>query len=74
VKVLFYPQQTDLSEYRYQFILRVVAAYGIALLTALLLLDIIGMGLLTDPILAIKRAVIIALPASFAATAVDYIR
>ena len=74
VKVLFYPKQTDLSEYRYQFITRVVAAYAIALLTALLLLDIIGMGLLVDPILAIKRAVIIALPASFAATAVDYIR
>ena len=74
VKVLFYPKQTDLSEYRYQFIMRVVMAYTIALLTALLLLDIIGMGLLADPILAIKRAVIIALPASFAATSVDYIR
>jgi uncharacterized membrane protein len=74
VKALFYPKQTDLSEYRYQFIMRVFAAYAIALLTALLLLDIIGMGFLTDPVLAIKRAVIIALPASFAATAVDYIR
>jgi uncharacterized membrane protein len=74
VKVLFYPKQTDLSEYRYQFITRVVAAYAIALLTALLLLELIGMGLFIDPVLALKRAVIVALPASFAATVVDYIR
>jgi uncharacterized membrane protein len=74
VKVLFYPKQTDLSEYRYQFIKRVIASYTIALLTALLLLDLIGMGLFIDPLLALKRAVIVALPASFAATAVDYIR
>jgi uncharacterized membrane protein len=74
VKALFYPKKTDLSEYRYQFIMRVVTAYTIALLTALLLLELIGMGLFFDPVLALKRAVIVALPASFAATVVDYIR
>jgi uncharacterized membrane protein len=72
VKMLFYPD--NLSEYRFEFFKRVVAGYFIAIAASLLLLALIDKGLIDDPVLALKRAVIIALPASFAATAVDYIR
>jgi uncharacterized membrane protein len=72
VKILFYPG--DLPGYRFEYFKRIVASYSIALLTALLLLELFDKGLIDDPVVALKRAVIIALPASFAATAVDYIR
>ena len=72
VKVLFYGDRW--REFLGEFCKRVLASYGITLIVSLLLLEIIDMGLLADPALAIRRAVIIALPASFAATAVDYIR
>ena len=72
VKMLFY--RDNLAEYPLEFIKRVCAAYGVALLVALLLLTLFDMGPLEDPILALRRAVIIAFPASFAAISVDYIR
>ena len=72
VKMLFY--RDNLSEYPLDFVKRVCAAYGVALLVALLLLTLFDMGPLEDPILALRRAVIIAFPASFAAISVDYIR
>jgi uncharacterized membrane protein len=72
VKMMFY--RDNLSEYRFEFILRVFASYAVALLVALLLLAIIDKGPLDDPLLALRRAVIIAFPACFAAVAVDYIR
>jgi uncharacterized membrane protein len=72
VKMLFY--RDNLAEYWVDFIKRVFTAYGIALLVALMLLGLFDMGLLEDPVLALRRAVIIAFPASFAATAVDFIR
>jgi uncharacterized membrane protein len=58
-------------EYPLEFATRVTVAYLCTLLIALILLSLIGKGPLNDPTLALKRAVIIALPASFAATAVD---
>lgn len=72
IKILFYPG--NLSEYPVEFIKRVCAAYVVALLVSLLLLALFDMGPLDDPVLALRRAVIIAFPASFAATTVDYIR
>jgi uncharacterized membrane protein len=72
VKLLFYPD--NLPDYRYEFFKRVIASYVIALTAALLLLVLFDKGLIDDPALALKRAVIIALPASFAATVVDSIR
>jgi uncharacterized membrane protein len=72
VKMLFY--RNNLSQYRVEFIKRVCAAYAVPLLVALLLLALIDQGPLDDPLLALRRAVIIAFPASFAAIALDYIR
>lgn len=73
VKTLFYAQNL-LKEYRSEFVKRVVVAYTVTLLIALLLLVLIGMGPFDDPLLALKRAVLIAFPGSLAATAVDYIK
>jgi uncharacterized membrane protein len=72
VKMLFY--RDNLAEYPFQFINRVLASYAAALLVALVLLTMFDMGPLQDPMLALRRAVIIAFPASFAAISVDYIR
>jgi len=63
-----------LPEYRYEFIERVIVGYAIALIAALLLLALFDKGLIEDPLLGLKRAVIVALLASFAATVVDCIR
>ena len=49
-----------------------MAAHGLALLVAALLLaGIDRLPLLGDPVLALKRTILVAFPASFAATAVD---
>ena len=54
------------------FILRVLLAYLITLLAVgLMLFAINQLPLLTDPVVAINRMIIVALPASFAATVVD---
>lgn len=57
-----------------QFIFRVLLAYGITLFAVgSILVAIDHLPLITDPIVAIKRMIIVALPASFAATVVDSI-
>ena len=73
VKTLFYAEHL-LKEYRAEFFKRVVVAYTLTLLVAFLLLVLIDKGPLDDPLLALKRAVLIAFPGSLAATAVDYIK
>ncbi len=70
VWMLFYHGQAP--EDRRHFFWRVLAAYGLALLiAALLLAGIDRLTLLSDPVLALKRTILVAFPASFAATAVD---
>lgn len=55
-----------------RFIVRVLAAYLITLLAVgLILFAIDQLPLLTEPVVAIKRMIIVALPASFTATVVD---
>ncbi len=55
-----------------QFIFRVLAAYLVTLVAVgLILFAIDQLPLTTEPIVAIKRMIIVALPASFAATVVD---
>ena len=62
----------ELPEDRQDFTRRVATAYGLTLLiSAALLLGIDRLELTTDPILALKRTILVAFPASFAATAVD---
>ena len=73
VRSLFYPGK-DLHEYRFEFVKRVVASYLTTLAVAMVLLILIDKGPFDDLALALRRAVLIAFPASFAATAVDYIK
>ena len=73
VRSLFYPGK-QLGEYRADFIKRVAVGYVVTLTVAMLLLVLIDKGPLDGYLLALKRAVLIAFPASFAATAVDYIK
>jgi uncharacterized membrane protein len=55
-----------------RFIVRVLAAYFFTLVAvSLILFAIDQLPLLTDPVVAIKRMIIVALPASFTATVVD---
>jgi len=57
-----------------QFIFRVLIAYGITLFAVgSILFAIDHLPLFTDPAVAIKRMIIVALPASFAATVIDSI-
>ena len=57
-----------------RFIFRVLIAYGVTLFAVgSILFAIDQLPLLTDPAVAIKRMIIVALPASFAATVVDSI-
>lgn len=59
-------------EHRRDFLRRVLAAYGLALFVAAMILFAVGrLELLTDPLVGLKRSVLVAFPASFAATAVD---
>ncbi len=54
------------------FVLRVVSTYGVTfLISALLLLGVDRLELFQDPLIALKRTILVAFPASFAATAVD---
>lgn len=73
VRSLFYPGK-NLHEYRFEFVKRVIASYLTTLAVAMLLLILIDKGPFDDLALGLKRAVLIAFPASFAATAVDYIK
>jgi len=57
-----------------RFIFRVLIAYVITLFAVgSILFAIDHLPLITDPIVAIKRMIIVALPASFAATVIDSI-
>ena len=70
VWLLFYHGHAP--EHRRHYLGRVFAAYGLSLLIAAThLAGIDRLELLTDPILAFKRTILVAFPASFAATAVD---
>jgi len=73
VRSLFYPGK-DLHEYRFEFVKRVVVSYLTTLAVAMVLLTLIEKGPFDDLQLALRRAALIAFPASFAATAVDYIK
>lgn len=54
------------------FIRRVLSTYFVTLLIAsLLLIGVDRMELFTDPVVGLKRAILVAFPACFAATAVD---
>ena len=65
-------QQGEPPEDRQDFMRRVLTAYGLTLLiSAALLFGIDRLELTTDPILALKRTILVAFPASFAATGVD---
>ncbi len=73
VRSLFYPGK-QLREYRAEFFKRVIIAYLVTFIVAMVLLILIDKGPLDDFLLAVKRAVIITFPASFSATMVDYIK
>jgi len=54
------------------FFLRVLSTYGLTLvIAALLLFGLDKFPLLTGPLVAVKRTILVAFPASFAATVVD---
>ena len=54
------------------FLQRVLATYGVTfLIGAALLFGVDRLELFTDPLTGLKRAILVAFPASFAATAVD---
>ena len=60
------------AEERQHYLLRVFAAYGIALLiSAAMLLAIDRLPLVDDPVLALKRTVLVAVPVSFGGTTAD---
>jgi uncharacterized membrane protein len=73
VRSLFYPGK-QLHEYRADFVKRVVVAYLVTLAVSILLLILIDKAPLDDLPLVLRRAVLVAFPASFAATAIDYIK
>ena len=67
---LFY--KGNLEGHWRNFLKRVGVVYGLTLLiSALILLAIDKFPILSDPIVAVKRAVLVSLPAAFAATVVD---
>ena len=72
VYTLFY--RGNVKEHAGKFAARVAIAYSVTLVVCLGILMLIDKGPLDDLALALKRAIIIALPASFAATAVDYMK
>jgi uncharacterized membrane protein len=58
-----------------QFLLRVLSTYGLTLvISALILFGVDHLELLTDPWVGVKRTILVAFPASFAATVVDSLR
>lgn len=65
-------QQKSIGPDRKVFIRRVLSTYSITLLiAALLLIGVDRLELFTDPAVGLKRAILVAFPASFAATMVD---
>lgn len=69
---LFYGKH--LPDYPKEFVTRCVSAYRVTFLVSLLLLALFDKAPLDDLGLAFKRAVLVAFPASFAATAVDFMK
>jgi len=64
--------QANIIKRRRAFLLRVLAAYLLTLLVVgIVLLALNKLPLLTDPILALKRIILIAMPASMGAIIVD---
>jgi hypothetical protein len=54
------------------FVIRVVTTYGLTLLICALMLFRLGqLDLFNEPLIGLKRTIIVAFPASFAATAFD---
>ncbi len=72
VQTLFYPE--GIRGHRQDFTLRVVLGYTMTFLVAMGLLILIDKGPLDGALLAVKRAILIAFPASFAAASVDYLK
>ena len=57
---------------RYRFVVRVLNTYGLTFVVCALMLSGLGqLDLFAEPITGLKRIIIVAFPASFAATAVD---
>ncbi len=72
VYYLFY--EGSLEGHWREFLKRVVTVYVLTLvISSLILLAIDKWPLLSDPILAMKRAVLVSCPASFAATVLDHL-
>ncbi|MGB5226176.1 MAG: DUF2391 family protein [Arenicellales bacterium] len=66
---------SDLHSHRVEIFLRVISVYCVTLIVAALILGLFSQfPLLTEPAVAMKRMVIVALPASFCATVVDSLR
>ncbi|UAL45278.1 DUF2391 family protein [Shewanella inventionis] len=64
--------QANITKRRRAFLLRVVAAYLLTLLVVgIVLLALDKLPLITEPILALKRIILIAMPASMGAIIVD---
>ncbi|MEH6735461.1 DUF2391 family protein [Shewanella sp.] len=64
--------QANIVKRRRAFLLRVIAAYILTLLVvSIVLLALDKLPLITDPILALKRIILIAMPASMGAIIVD---
>ena len=70
--VLIYGMHGHKPGDRNVFLQRVLATYGVTfLIGAALLFGVDRLELFTDPLTGLKRAILVAFPASFAATAVD---
>jgi uncharacterized membrane protein len=69
---LFYGSR--IIEFRGHFLKRAVSAYVVTFLVALLLLFLFDKAPLHDLKVTITRTILVAFPASFAATAVDFIK
>lgn len=64
--------QSKLDRHSREFYVRLMAVYFVTLTVAALILALFGeFPLMTEPAVAIKRMIIVALPASFCATVVD---
>ncbi len=70
--MVFMLEHGSVGPNRKVFVQRVLSTYFVTLLiAALLLLGVDRLELLVDPVVGLKRAILVAFPASFAATAVD---
>lgn len=69
---LFYQGEGD--SYKGQFLKRVVAAYVATFCVALFLMILVGKAPLDDIQLTLSRTIIVAFPAVFSATVIDYVK